>query len=135
MKSSTTKAAVVYLVTFLQDPTKIYVGKTILPLKERWEAHLYEARHQSPRRRTHLHRAIAKHGADAFKVEILERHASEEEAVEVAEIAMEGIYFGEDHKAISKLWRILRVVAPDIAAIAERDTAAAWRKWNFAWAC
>lgn len=54
----------------------------------------------------------------------------EDKSVEVARIAMEGIYFGETHKAMGKLWRILRVVAPDLAEVAEQDPAAAYHRLN-----
>src|SRR5947209_8783404 len=54
-----------YLVTNTMTGTQ-YVGKTIRPLPARWKEHLYRAHRGSE---SHLHRAIRKYGADAFKIQ------------------------------------------------------------------
>lgn len=61
---------------------KHYIGKTYNSVSSRWSQHLRDAKKQAYKDRP-LYRAINKHGAEAFKVELLA--TIEEDLLEVAE--------------------------------------------------
>jgi group I intron endonuclease len=54
---------------------KVYIGKTIQPLKIRWKCHCALASRNSP---LYFHRAIRKYGCDKFSIEILKQTKSME---------------------------------------------------------
>ena len=59
---------IIYLATN-QINSKIYIGKTIHSVEQRWSQHAGSARSGST---TYFHNAIRKYGADAFEISILE---------------------------------------------------------------
>jgi group I intron endonuclease len=68
MKTTSTPVALIYRIDCAETGLS-YVGQTILPLEERWRAHVDYAgwviRHR-PEKDTHFARAIRKYGRDAF---------------------------------------------------------------------
>jgi group I intron endonuclease len=74
---------VIYLVTNTVNG-KVYIGQTTLVLAERWKRHC-----NSGKQKTRLGHAIAKHGRDAFVIEVIESCASKAEmnAAEIRHIA------------------------------------------------
>lgn len=76
---------VVYKVTNTAND-KVYVGKTIVSLANRWRQHLHNAR---AGHKTYLYKAMRKYGADKFAIEIVDQAllAEEVEAKEVEWIA------------------------------------------------
>src|SRR5580700_2746544 len=69
--------ALVYLLRNI-DNGKCYVGKTKGTLQHRWDQHLRDAQNGGKRP---VHRAIRKHGKDAFFREVLSEHPTEEAAL------------------------------------------------------
>jgi group I intron endonuclease len=67
----------IYLITNTVNG-KQYIGKTTRTMEVRWYFHLDAAKRGS---QTHLHRAIRKHGADAFLVEYLADGLDDEEII------------------------------------------------------
>jgi group I intron endonuclease len=59
---------IIYLATN-QINSKIYIGKTVHSVEQRWSQHVGSARSGST---TYFHNAIRKYGADAFEISILE---------------------------------------------------------------
>ena len=53
---------------------KIYIGKTVTPLYERWSKHLYAAKTEG----THLYRAMRKYGFDHFSILPLEENIADD---------------------------------------------------------
>lgn len=72
-------SGVVYLVTNAVTG-KLYVGITTRQIKARWNQHVRDA----GRPKCHFHRAIAKYGRDAFRLEIIER-CDDQASLEAAE--------------------------------------------------
>lgn len=65
----------IYAITHL--PTgRFYIGQTRHPLSARWSVHKSEAKR---RPRSHLHKAIRKHGADEFEIQQLTTASSLED--------------------------------------------------------
>lgn len=72
-----------YLISCLIDG-KVYVGITSRPLKARWAEHLYDSR--TKRAATTVSRAIAKHGAESFRIEAICSARSWDDLQEVEKI-------------------------------------------------
>jgi len=68
----TSRTAYIYLITFLPNPVKVYVGKTLMGIRKRWHAHCGEARRKGAKSSMHIARAIASHGTDQFSIRVLE---------------------------------------------------------------
>lgn len=52
-----------------KETGKYYIGQTIKDLNKRWQEHLYEAKRMKD---TPLYRSLRKHGADKFKIRVIE---------------------------------------------------------------
>ena len=77
MKNESQIDGKIYLITCTVNG-KIYVGQTVQPLKVRWWRHCADARRDSPRKLL-IDRAIAKHGKDAFTIEVIDTATTHEE--------------------------------------------------------
>jgi group I intron endonuclease len=62
---------------------KIYIGKTVKTIEERFQRHIYNANAKS---QTHLYRAIRKYGTESFTVTELESGFNSEDDLNEAEI-------------------------------------------------
>lgn len=63
---------------------KLYVGKTILSIEERWQVHLRDARRG--RGNSYLYKAIRKHGAESFARQELESELMDKKSLNAAEV-------------------------------------------------
>lgn len=72
----------IYKVTNLINKM-VYIGKTILPIEERWEQHLYIVR----RDKAHnlLHEDIVKYGPENFHITIIDKACSDDELIYLEE--------------------------------------------------
>lgn len=68
---------IVYLIRNKENG-RLYVGKTVVPLVERWYHHVWRAKNR-PQVNCLLHRAIRLHGAQNFEISELARASSPEE--------------------------------------------------------
>ncbi len=68
--------ACVYFIIHLATG-RIYVGKTVLMFKRRWQRHLCDSRSKDP---THFDRALFIYGEDAFECVVGEYHETDEQA-------------------------------------------------------
>lgn len=71
---------------------KVYIGQTIQPLKNRWNHHLFNARHGSEYA---IHSAIRKYGEDNFDIEIIDTATSRDE------LDLKEIYWIKTYNSVS----------------------------------
>lgn len=69
MEISRPKPVFVYIITFKLNPKQVYVGKTGRALSLRWREHVRQSKKVN-RRTGYLHRALMKHGSDAFVIRV-----------------------------------------------------------------
>ena len=62
---------------------KIYIGKTIRTIEERFQGHVY---HANAKRQTHLYNAMRKYGTEAFIITEVESNFNSEDDLNEAEI-------------------------------------------------
>lgn len=80
------KTYVIYLITNRING-KIYVGRTMKPLKKRWSEHIaygkYWEKYNKKKQRTYLYAAMLKHGVDNFEIKQIDAAKSFREMVKM----------------------------------------------------